>query len=147
MNYLERQEATKKMLATNKEPLLKVLRELGAARVIISYSGSGDDGHFEDALITGKDDKILDVGEAVVTVNKLSTRVTADGFSEEIREEEQDLEDALLDFAHEWVYSQHGGWENNDGGAGEITISVESGEFSLVHSELYVESTEYEYTL
>ena len=46
-----------------------------------------------------------------------------------------------------WVDLHHGGWENNEGGAGVMTIRVADDHFLLEHVDYYTESSDYTYSL
>jgi hypothetical protein len=58
----------------------------------------------------------------------------------------QSIYQALGDFSMSWVSAQHGGWENNDGGQGTVTVVVADNTFTLEHTEFFTESCSYEYS-
>jgi uncharacterized protein DUF6878 len=48
------------------------------------------------------------------------------------------LENLVETYTWEVLGAYHGGFENNDGGYGELTIDVDAGTVSLEHNERYV---------
>ena len=64
-----------------------------------------------------------------------------------LQEQQSSIDSALRDFTLTWVDAHHGGWENNDGGSGTVTINVTEGTFRLEHIEYYTECSNYEYDL
>jgi hypothetical protein len=53
----------------------------------------------------------------------------------------------VRDFAMRWVDSLYGGWENNDGACGTVTLNVTDNLIVLEHTAYYTESTSYEHSL
>jgi hypothetical protein len=50
------------------------------------------------------------------------------------------LETALDEFTWDILYLHHAGFENNDGGHGELVIDVAAGTFDLSHYDRFVDS-------
>ena len=132
----------------NRKPLLTALTSLQVSEVIIRYEGGSDSGEVSDLCLLPEN--------AVVSQQLTTEQIKYHCLAGEYREgeyhyhlEEQlmSLDAALRDFALTWVDAHHGGWENNEGGAGVITINVAEPKFQLEHIEYYTESTGYEHTL
>jgi len=87
--------------------LLPVLRELGVTSVLTRYSGGGDSGDF--------DDPTFNPAERVITDRALIDRVSS-----------------VLSNA---VYLFFAGWENNEGGMGEVTIDVGAEQVRVNHHQ------------
>ena len=71
---------------------------------IVSFSGSGDEGNCEV--------------EEIVGVNE--------------DDEFDDAEDDLIDAAYDILSTNYGGWENNDGGDGQISFDFQTNKIKLV---------------
>ncbi|WP_298434990.1 DUF6878 family protein [Ottowia sp.] len=130
----------------NKALLLETLKAAGAVHATVSYSGGGDEGSAESVEARGVDGTPIDLSGSVSQFVEHSHY--ADGrWQSAVAEEERPLDDALLDFAMEAVDAHHGGWENNDGGAGEVIFDCTSGSVRLEHRDYYTESIYTETTL
>ncbi len=98
---------------TLRSQIIPRLKRRGVATVRAYYSGYGDSGCIETV-------DYFDANNQPVKVPKpRSTTVPA-------------IDDVLNDFLP-------GGFENNDGGQGEITIDVQAGTVTLEHQENFVE--------
>ena len=86
-------ESSPQQIATFKKTIIPKLRALGVRKLTVNYSGSGDEGS-----VDGMD-------------------VEPEGLA--IPEE---LEKQICDLADEFLYSEHGTWEDGDGGTGTIVI-------------------------
>jgi hypothetical protein len=87
--------------------LLPVLRELGITSVLTKYSGGGDSGDF--------DDPTFNPVERVITDRALIDRVSS-----------------VLSNAVSLFFA---GWENNEGGMGEVTIDVGAEQVRVNHHQ------------
>jgi hypothetical protein len=116
----ERIEAAKAEL---KRHIIPRLKKLGVATVECRYSGYGDSGSIETV-------EYFDAKNQLVTVPESRSKKT------------RPIEDVLNDFLPT-------GFENNDGGQGEITIDLEDGTVTINHQENYIEHDDstMEYTL
>ena len=63
--------------------------------------------------------------------------------NEDLFQQDALLDIALSDYAMEAVYQHHRGWENNEGGYGEVIFDCEAGTVRIEHFDYFVES---EYT-
>ncbi|MBO6727775.1 MAG: hypothetical protein JJ911_19110 [Rhizobiaceae bacterium] len=104
-------------LAERRKALLAALRAAGATRVIILYDGYGDSGDVND-----------------VTIEPETVALGA--------------EDAMALAAFGWdrAYALHPGFENNEGGNGEIAWDIATDTMSLTHNDCVMDydTTEHE---
>ena len=96
--------------AAMRADLLARLRVLGVTEVIARYEGYGDSGNVEELALQPDQTDLPD-----------------------------DLETALRDFAWSFAYHLHPGFENNEGGYGELTWDVSADSITLDHADRYVE--------
>ena len=131
----------------NREILITVLKDQGIQIATVDYAGAGDSGDTCDLAVqppeqlTGLSD--IKVKQHVVDVQYLGYGQRACS----MRETEVALDEAVRDFAMRWVDSLNGGWENNDGASGTVTINVTDNLIVLEHTAYYTESTSYEHSL
>lgn len=92
--------------------LLRRLRMAGVTEVVCTYDAYADSGNWEDVT--------LDCG-----------RITPP----------EDLRDALGDFAWDVAYHHHPGFENNEGGYGEMTWDIIADAISLDHADRFVDTS------
>ena len=92
-NLNEKNECTPHEVKTFKETIMPKLADLGATKLTIHYSGSGDEG-FIDGIDVEPDDVAIP-GE---------------------------LKEQVSDLAEEFLYAEHGSWGDNDGATGTIVI-------------------------
>lgn len=92
--------------------MLKRLAEAGIASITLEYDGSGDSGQYEGYT------------------------------AHNAAEEEIDVDDGLVDDLQELCDEEilPSGYENNDGGYGEITVNVLTRTVELSHNQRYTES-------
>ena len=124
----------------NKALLLEVLKTTGAIRASVHYSGEGDSGFADETLGFDAADAPVDLSTKVSMFVEHSQYVN-DQWQTAIVQEERSLEDALTDFAMEAITTHHGGWENNDGGAGEVIFDCVEETVHIEHNDYYTEST------
>lgn len=117
--YEAREQQRRAALPGRKAELLAALRAAGITSVSVEYNGEGDSGQVDDILAHRGDTKI----KAAATI--LSTG--------------RSLSDEIDDFAWELLDVYHGGFENNDGGQGQITIDVAAGTVTLDHNDRVTE--------
>jgi len=97
--------------------LLDELRALGVTSIEVQYEGYGDSGNVEDVVVTP---------DTITLTEDLRRRVEAFGW----------------DFA----YARCPGFENYEGGYGELTGALEADKIDVSHSNRYIETntTEHE---
>ena len=135
----------------NRQPLLTALAALAITQLVVRYEGGGDSGDvseleiFPETLAQANIANTLKVEQ--VTYHCLAGDYQDGEYRYFLQEQQSSIDSALRDFTLTWVDAHHGGWENNDGGSGTMTINVSEGTFRLEHSEYYTECSNYEYDL
>jgi hypothetical protein len=107
-------EATAKHIATFRKTIIPKLAELGVSKLTINYSGSGDEGAV-DGVDAEPEGYVIPA----------------------------DLERQISDLADEFLYAQHGTWEDGDGGTGTIVIETGTGKIVNEHG-WYFTDVDYE---
>lgn len=121
----------------NNERIITALRKAGVDCVSANYSGYGDSGQFEDVSLEGGSPEgirisLQEVRHEYDGDTKTYTHWLSEGCSE--------LQSAVESLLYGWVEREHGGYENNEGGAGQIDIDVTTGEVKWSHDDYYQES-------
>lgn len=116
----------------HKESIFVVLKNAGVKSAVVSYSGSGDSGDAES--VTYDPDGTYENITVPIADNDEPPIVKS-------------LDEALIDYAMHLIEDRHGGWENNDGGSGEVTFDVKKGSIHIEHHDYYTESTVSEHSL
>ena len=102
----------------NRDTLIAALAPYGVAAATIQFDGCGDEGQIDSVVLTNDDDQPVGMPTIAVSyVNDISdsgTPVTA----------VQTLLQALENFAYDVLGDFHGGWQDNDGGFGTVTLDV-----------------------
>ena len=135
----------------NRQPLLTALAALAITQLVVRYEGGGDSGDvseleiFPESLAQANIANTLKVEQ--LTYHCLAGEYQDGEYRYFLQEQQSSIDSALRDFTLTWVDAHHGGWENNDGGSGTMTINVSEGTFRLEHSEYYTECSNYEYDL
>ena len=135
----------------NRQPLLTALAALGITQLVIRYEGGGDSGDVSELEIFPESLAQANIADTLKT-QQLSCYYLAGEYQDGeyryfLQEQQSSIDEALRDFVLTWVDAHHGGWENNDGGSGTMTINVTEGTFRLEHTEYYTECSNYEYDL
>jgi hypothetical protein len=112
--YQAEQEKRRAQLPILKNALLDVLSRQGIATVTVTYDGEGDSGQIQEIHALNAADKSIDLSH--------------------------DLRDQVDEFTWGVLDSYHGGFENNDGGYGELTIDVAARTVLLDHNDRIVEA-------
>ncbi|AXW09998.1 hypothetical protein CJO90_05665 [Ralstonia solanacearum] len=133
------QPFTDPVLSHNRAVLLDTLRAAGAATVVITYSGQGDEGN-PNAI------QILDAGGEeiapglTVTIQQEEVRYVNGQWQSTCTTVDLNLCDALEAFADRAVDRYHAGYWNGEGREGEITFDVAAGTVCMAHRDHYLES-------
>ena len=114
---LETQKRAAEQRVEARAALLSELRTLGVTSIEVQYEGYGDSGKVEDVVVTP--------GTIILT-----------------DEPRRQVEDFGWDFA----YALSLGFENNEGGYGELSWALEADKIDFSHSNRYIEAntTEHE---
>ena len=114
---LDSQRQAAEQRVETRAPLLTELRALGVTNIEVQYEGYGDSGNVEDVVVTPDTIKL----------------------AEEMRRR-------VEDFGWDFAYALSPGFENNEGGYGELTWALEVDKIAVSHSNRYIETdtTEHE---
>lgn len=155
---------SKELFEVNKKAVFAVMEEvmkrLGASRLAVTgvYSGSGDEGGVEDVTVEAwKDDQRIELGlEHFPSVEETFVQSDFDPGRKAWVEHAPETRTVSIQVAVERLTEDaidiagHRGYEINDGGHGEFTLSVSAGEEPtayLKHHDYYVDETASEHTL
>lgn len=131
------------LLQKNKPLLLTALQAGGATGADVHYEGVGDSGDVSSVVATMVGDQPFDL-EAEVTIYVERHEFRDGQHHLSLTEESMPIEDALRDFVNQALEQHHGGWENGDGGAGQVIfrcgLDGEPGSVTLQHSNYFTES-------
>ena len=131
----------------NREILINGLKAQGITVATVDYSGAGDSGDTCDLAVQPVE---LLASLSEIKVKQHVVDVQYLGYSQRacsMRETEVALDEAVRDFAMRWVDSLYGGWENDDGACGTVTINVHDNAIHLEHTTYYTESSSHEHSL
>jgi hypothetical protein len=133
--YAERQAAS---AVKTKANLMAALKAAGVARVTVVFDGEGDSGGVEDVQVEGAD-----------TLPSVQVTCFAAGYGDDDPETatENPLRQAVEDLAMTVLSAKHGGWENNDGGYGEVVFDVAAECVTLDYNERFTDTTNYTHEL
>ncbi len=126
------------VLATNKPKLLDALRNAGAARAIVSYAGEGDSGNASAVEIYGAYEKEIAPRHPVEVAQTRSAYVDGQ-WQIHVEHVVMPLPDALCAYADHAIDLFHAGFENGEGGSGEVTFDVPAGAVTMEHRDYFVE--------
>jgi hypothetical protein len=110
------------------EVILIGLVNHGIKKVIVSYSGGGDEGAIDEILVTTNPNE--DFSDAVINLNDYDSG----------------LYSLLEDYCTEKLLEIIEDWYNGEGGHGCITIDVEKGTYEIENNIRVVEYEEYIHT-
>lgn len=136
--YLEADARRRSMAPQIVQRAVHALREAlvpgGITRITIRYDGYGDSGQIEDITLyrsedaLSEDDAVFGLKIEVPTYQQYTDELEERQISGELRE--------VLDYlAMDIIDLQHGGWENEEGGYGEIRIDITAGDVEHAHNE------------
>lgn len=106
-----------------REKLLTKFREIGVSQIEVYYSGYGDSGQLDGINVTPNNPTLDDIEFDSITYPWRPTEGV-----------QRSLNDALQDFVWEEITKRYGGFENNDGGQGELTWDITDNMITLDHS-------------
>ena len=114
---LESQRRAAEQRVETRAALLTELRALGVRSIEVQYEGYGDSGNVEDVVVSP---------DTITLTDALRSRVE--------------------DFGWDFAYALSPGFENNEGGYGELTWAIEADKINVSHSNRYIETdtTEHE---
>jgi hypothetical protein len=150
----------REILTENLVRLVDALRQQNVAEVHMEYAGGGDSGDIESLSITNVDGEEVSLGfdghyaqpdDLPAGTPMLSLKKVVRHYDTPEREptveegRDRPLKTAMMDFLWSLADLEHPGWENNDGGEGEVHLDVASGQVTLEHREFITQTESYEY--
>lgn len=123
----------------NKTLLLEALKRAGAIQATVNYHGGGDEGLCNDAEARTPEGKVVDLSETTVVFRK-QHHLNDGQWTTTMVKHEQPLGCALSDYAMEAVDRYHGGWENGEGGCGEVFFDCEHNTINIKHNNYVIET-------
>tara|TARA_R110002051_G_scaffold15280_1_gene48013 strand:+ start:385 stop:768 length:384 start_codon:yes stop_codon:yes gene_type:complete len=109
---LESQRRAAAQRVATRAALLSELRALGVTRIEVQYEGYGDSGNVEDVLVSP---------DTITLTEEMRRRVE--------------------DFGWDFAYALSPGFENNEGGYGELTWALATDKIDVSHSNRYIETS------
>lgn len=116
----------------NKKLIMDALKSMGAKRVVVDYSGSGDSGQIDNCVID--DDPKNDV--------RVEVYVHEERFKEGIGwvkgpsvKKNRKLTEVIIDYCDSILDYEHGGCFNNEGADGCFEIDVQARTMTLTHND------------
>jgi hypothetical protein len=98
--------------------LLIKLADIGITGIMVRYDGAGDSGQIEE---------IQYCTEPVDDIEEIEDKI--DYHSPKLNELNSDLEKAIEDLVYKFLLEDIEDWYNNEGGYGEVSIMVPSGNY------------------
>ena len=108
---LEAQRRAAEQRVETRAALLTELRGLGVTGLDVQYEGYGDSGNVEEVVVTP---------DTITLTEELRRRVE--------------------DFGWDFAYALSPGFENNEGGYGELTWALETDKIDVSHSNRFIET-------
>ena len=145
MTTTEKIKTPRELIAHNKATVVAALDMHGITYAYAEYYGEGDSGDVESIWLE-KDDQTA-MAQQVEFIDFSQYYVFSNNtYGMETEEVTISLEEAIYRLLWQTVDLNHGGWENNDGGRGKLTIDVSEGELRLDHFGKIVDEEHSSYT-
>lgn len=109
--------------------VMAALKACGITKVVMRYDGYGDSGGVEECVVEGGQ------GQESLTTPIQTTLV--DWSSGEKTIHAVTLRDVLGTLAMQYVAADHAGWENNEGGSGNVAFDPVADTITVSHTENY----------
>ena len=121
------QERKKKLAESSRLVIMNAMHKAGVKAILVSFSGSGDDGSIGD----------------IVKIDELSQNIW-EGEALDKNEEEENLKELVEDYCYAYLEGTGVDWYNNDGGQGTFLfdcITVPhvfecTVEYNIMHTEV-----------
>lgn len=123
----------------NKAILLDILKAAGAHSAVVEYSGYGDSGSVNSVSIFGVDTTPMSILGDVQFYDH-DSRYENGQWTYSPVAHVLPVGDAMTRLTELVVALHHAGYENNDGGSGELNFDVGTGRVWLEHRDYYTES-------
>jgi len=115
----------------NKNLIFAALAEAGIHRVTVEYDGSDDSGQIESIEAWNA------ANEKIPLPSLRKVQLASENTDSPV--DEIGLEAAVEQLVWDYLYDNHGGWENNDGAFGTFEFSVSDRTIALQHNERYTD--------
>ncbi|MFT8952919.1 MAG: DUF6878 family protein [Gluconobacter sp.] len=132
-NQLQRETRTE-----DRATVMAALKACGITKVVIRYDGYGDSGGVEACTVEGGQ------GQESLTV-PVQTKLV-DWSSAETTNHTAPLSEVMETLAMQYVAVEHSGWENNEGGSGEVTFDPVTDTITVSHTENYFSHEDFMHT-
>jgi hypothetical protein len=133
--YGRRRRAAREM---SKVSVMAALKACGITKVVIRYDGYGDSGGVEECSVEGgqgQESLAMPVQTAIVDWPLAEKAIHT-----------APLREVLETLAMECVAADHDGWENNEGGSGDVTFDPVADTITVSHTENYIASQDFIHT-
>lgn len=132
-------------LQQNKTTIIATMIAAGIKSATVNYAGGGDSGGVEEVNCQWEEGRQVDMGSILVTYAFRAAKWN--GAKKEMEytdtKSERAIEAALESIAYDAIEEAgHGGWENGEGGYGQLIINAAEGTMKLEHSD-YIVDTNY----
>jgi hypothetical protein len=139
-------------VAEAKTKLCEALGTLGVVAATVSYSGEGDSGDV-DSVTLQIDDDPQGARQAAALAQTIVLNVETHEFDETAQQwvgrsapKPMTVQDALREFCWDLIkVHDHDGFENNDGGSGEITLTIATRSYTYEHRDYFTSSESYDH--
>ena len=115
----------------NKNLIFAALAEAGIHRVTVEYDGSDDSGQIESIEAWNT------ANEKIPLPSLRKVQLASENTDSPV--DEIGLEAAVEQLVWDYLYDNHGGWENNDGAFGTFEFSIPDRTIALQHNERYTD--------
>lgn len=118
--------------------VMAALKACGITKVVMRYDGYGDSGGVEECVVEGGQ------GQESLTTPIQTTLV--DWPSGEKTIQMLPLRDVLETLTMQYVDVEHDGWENNEGGSGDVTFDPVADTITVSHTENLITHEDFVHT-
>lgn len=132
-NRLKRESQTE-----DRATVMATLKAYGITKVVIRYDGYGDSGGVEECRVEG--------GQGQESLAMPVQTAIVDWSSAEKTIQMVPLRNVLETLAMQYVAVEHSGWENNEGGSGDVTFDPVADTITVSHTENYIASEDFIHT-
>ena len=139
------------LIAANRKSVFDGLRAAGVVQCEVRYEGSGDDGWPEETTFLGPGYKVIQLKPipkvSRYEINKFYDPKVQAQWCKTAKPREFPLDEAAANFAMDAVEQNFDGWENNEGGYGQVIFNVEKDTVIVEHDDYYLETEHSEVSL
>jgi hypothetical protein len=132
------------LIKHNKSAIMDALRKQSVKSAVAEYSGNGDSGNTTTICINPEESDSILLDQVSIKVESSSFDAESRIWSHNVVDKVLSLEGAIEDFI-DLVIEQNGheGYENGDGGGGDVTFDVEADTVTHDHYDNIVEQNHY----